>query len=108
MKEKWYDPDMHGVDWAAVGENYRQFVPYITDNFAFRELLSEMLGELNGSHTGGRYRHGMGGAIGRLGVIYDDEYTGKGLKIKGRSGNQGGRRDPRNRRGGDPPGQTLV
>ena len=82
VKEKWYDPDMHGVDWAAVGENYRQFVPYITDNFAFRELLSEMLGELNGSHTGGRYRHGMGGAIGRLGVIYDDEYTGKGLKIK--------------------------
>ena len=82
VKEKWYDPAMHGVDWAAVGENYRQFLPYITDNFAFRELLSEMLGELNGSHTGGRYRHGLSGNVGRLGVLFDETYTGKGLKIK--------------------------
>ena len=82
VKEKWYDPQMHGVDWAAVGANYRQFLPYITDNFAFRELLSEMLGELNGSHTGGRYRHGMNGNVGHIGVIFDETYTGKGLKIK--------------------------
>ena len=72
---------MHGVDWEAVGSNYRQFLPYITDNFAFRELLSEMLGELNGSHTGGRYRR-SGQGVGHLGVIFDEEYTGKGLKVK--------------------------
>ena len=82
VKEKWYDPGMHGVDWAAVGENYRQFLPYITDNFAFRELLSEMLGELNGSHTGGRYRHGLSGNVGHLGVLFDDAYAGEGLRIK--------------------------
>ena len=82
VKEKWYVEDMHGVDWDKVCDNYRQFLPYITDNFAFREILSEMLGELNGSHTGGRYRHGMGGSTGRLGVIYDETYTGKGLRIK--------------------------
>ncbi|MBQ7750764.1 MAG: PD40 domain-containing protein [Bacteroidales bacterium] len=81
VKEKWYVPDMHGVDWAAVGENYRQFLPYITDNFAFRELLSEMLGELNGSHTGGRYR-GPSERVGHVGVVFDEEYTGKGLKVK--------------------------
>ena len=82
VKEKWYDPGMHGVDWAAVGENYRQFLPYITDNFAFRELLSEMLGELNGSHTGGRYRHGMNGNVGHVGVLFDENYAGKGLKVQ--------------------------
>lgn len=81
VKEKWYVADMHGVDWAAVGANYRQFLPYITDNFAFRELLSEMLGELNGSHTGGRYRHGLNGNVGRLGVLFDESDDGKGLKI---------------------------
>ncbi len=81
VKEKWYVTNMHGVDWAAVGENYRQFLPYITDNFAFRELLSEMLGELNGSHTGGRYS-GPSGGVGHVGVIFDEEYTGKGLKVK--------------------------
>ena len=81
VKEKWYVEDMHGVDWTAVGENYRQFLPYITDNFAFRELLSEMLGELNGSHTGGRYS-GPSGNVGHLGVIFDEQYSGKGLKVK--------------------------
>ena len=81
VKEKWYVPDMHGVDWAAVGANYRQFLPYITDNFAFRELLSEMLGELNGSHTGGRY-HGPKGPVGYVGVIFDEGYSGKGLKVQ--------------------------
>ena len=81
VSEKWYVPDMHGVDWAAVGANYRQFLPYITDNWAFRELLSEMLGELNGSHTGGRYRVSSGN-VGHLGVIFDEDYTGKGLKVK--------------------------
>lgn len=81
VREKFYDASMHGVDWAAVGENYRQFLPYITDNYAFRELLSEMLGELNGSHTGGRYRDGSGVAVGRIGVIFDPDFSGPGLKI---------------------------
>ena len=81
VREKWYVEDMHGVDWAAVGANYRQFLPYITDNWAFRELLSEMLGELNGSHTGGRYG-GPSGNVGHLGVVFDESYKGKGLKVK--------------------------
>ena len=81
VREKFYDENMHGVDWSAVGENYRQFLPYITDNYAFQELLSEMLGELNGSHTGGRYRDGSGVSVGRIGVIFDASYKGEGLRI---------------------------
>ena len=72
---------MHGVDWPAVRENYRQFLPYITDNYAFQELLSEMLGELNGSHTGGRYYDGTGVSIGYVGVLFDPAFDGPGLKI---------------------------
>lgn len=82
VREKFYDASMHGVDWAAVGENYRQFLPYIKDNYAFQELLSEMLGELNGSHTGGRYRDGSGVATGHVGVIFDAAFAGPGLRIK--------------------------
>lgn len=81
VREKFYDASMHGVDWAAVADNYRQFLPFITDNYAFQELLSEMLGELNGSHTGGRYRDGSGVSTGHLGVIFDASYAGPGLKI---------------------------
>ncbi|MBR1869937.1 MAG: hypothetical protein IJ799_07745, partial [Bacteroidales bacterium] len=47
----------------------------------FQDLLSEMLGELNGSHTGGRYRPATTRNIGHLGVIYDSTYEGDGLRI---------------------------
>lgn len=82
VKEKFYDPNLHGVDWEYYKENYSQFVPYINNNFDFQELLSEILGELNGSHTGGRYSYRSGLNMGTLGVLYDDTYTGDGLLIK--------------------------
>ena len=81
VKEKFYDPALHGVDWDYYHANYAKFLPYINNNFDFQELLSEMLGELNGSHTGARYRPGSGESLGRLGVIYDLDYTGEGLRI---------------------------
>ena len=82
VKEKFYDPNLHGVDWEYYKENYSQFVPYINNNFDFQELLSEILGELNGSHTGGRYSYRSGLSMGTLEVLYDDTYTGDGLLIK--------------------------
>ena len=82
VKEKFYDEKIHGIDWDGYYENYKQFLPYIDNNYDYRELLSEMLGELNASHTGARYRPLGGSAAGRLGVLYDDSYDGAGLKIK--------------------------
>ena len=82
VKEKFYDPAIHGIDWDGFCENYRQFLPYIDNNYDFRELLSELLGELNASHTGARYRPLSSGGTGHLGLIYDDDYDGEGLKIK--------------------------
>ena len=55
VNEKFYDPQIHGIDWAGYKKNYERFMPYIANNFDFQDLLSEMLGELNGSHTGARY-----------------------------------------------------
>ncbi len=82
VKEKFYVPDLHGVDWDYYHDNYAQFLPYINNYFDFQDLLSEMLGELNGSHTGGRYRAQSGRNLGWLGAIYDADYTGDGLRIK--------------------------
>lgn len=83
VADKFYDPSIHGVDWKAMHDNYKQFLPYIKDNYAFQELLSEMLGELNGSHTGARYRRLVlfGPATARIGVMFDQSWEGKGLKI---------------------------
>ena len=81
VKEKFYDPGLHGADWDYYRENYAQFLPYIDNYFDFQEMLSEMLGELNGSHTGARYRASSGEPLGRLGVLYDLDYNGEGLRI---------------------------
>lgn len=82
VKEKFYDADIHGIDWDGFRDNYAQFLPHITNNFDFSELLSEMLGELNGSHTGARYYYRAGMNTAHLGVIFDTQHTGNGLKIK--------------------------
>lgn len=81
-KQRFYTVDMHGVDWEAMTSAYRRFLPHINNNHDFAELLSELLGELNASHTGGR--HYGDGAVDRtasLGLIYDWTYTGPGLKV---------------------------
>ncbi len=82
VKEKFYDETIHGIDWDGFYENYRQFLPYIDNNYDFSELLSELLGELNASHTGARYRPLGSTGAGRLGVLYDNSYDGEGLKIQ--------------------------
>ena len=81
VKEKFYDPGLHGADWDYCHANYAAFLPYIDNGFDFQEMLSEMLGELNGSHTGARYRPDPDEGLGRLGVLYDLSYTGEGLRI---------------------------
>ena len=40
----------------AIKAAYARFLPYVDNNRDFAELISEMQGELNASHTGGRYR----------------------------------------------------
>lgn len=81
VDEKFYDSTIHGLDWASMKANYEKFLPYISNNFDFQDLLSEMLGELNGSHTGARYRPGAVLNVGHLGVIFASESKGKGLTI---------------------------
>lgn len=83
VDNKFYMEDLHGVDWKGYREAYTRFLPYINNNYDFQELLSEMLGELNGSHTGARYyAPGAGLSTASLGAFYDETYDGDGLKIK--------------------------
>ncbi len=57
-------------------------MPYINNNYDYQQLLSEMLGELNASHTGGRYRPENNGLkTAALGLLFDEKYSGEGIKI---------------------------
>lgn len=83
VDDKFYVADLHGTDWKGYREAYSRFLPYINNNYDFQEMLSEMLGELNGSHTGARYyAPGATLSTAALGAFYDETYDGDGLKIK--------------------------
>lgn len=83
VADKFYDADLHGVDWDGFGEYYRQFLPDITNDTDFADLLSELLGELNASHTGARAYGTSSPALNTatLAAYYDPEYEGDGLKV---------------------------
>ncbi len=83
VKDKFYDTNIHGVDWDGYKKTYAKFLPYINNNYDFRDMLSEILGELNGSHTGARY-YPSGATLqtAALGLFFDNSYEGDGLKVE--------------------------
>lgn len=82
QQKRFYNLNMHGVDWDAMTAAYRKFLPHISNNYDFAELLSEWLGELNVSHTGGRfYPKGQSEPTSSLGLLFDWNYQGKGMLI---------------------------
>ncbi len=82
--KKFYVTDLQGVDWDFYKKAYARFLPNINNNYDFAEMLSELLGELNASHTGARFRPKVenGDKTAALGLFYDQKYTGNGLKIQ--------------------------
>ncbi|UBM62421.1 peptidase S41 [Candidatus Sulfidibacterium hydrothermale] len=84
VKDKLFDPNLQGVDWNYYGKFYKQFLPNINNNYDFADLMSELLGELNVSHTGCRYDPHFENAdrTASLGMLYDETKGGKGLIVK--------------------------
>lgn len=82
-KDTFYTASMHGVDWDSYRPDYEKYLPSIGTNFEFTELLSELLGELNVSHSGARYTNSnpTDDATAALGAFYDYEYTGNGVRL---------------------------
>ncbi|MCJ7628491.1 MAG: S41 family peptidase [Longimicrobiales bacterium] len=82
-KETFYTAGYHGVDWAATRPVYEKYLPHISNGYEFAEMLSEMLGELNISHSGARYSSSdpNGDATASLGIFYDQGYDGPGIQV---------------------------
>lgn len=79
VKERFYTKDFHGVKWDKLIDDYKKFLPHITYNYDFSEMLSEILGELNVSHTGSGYSPDTDAPTAQLGVFFTS--TDKGLVI---------------------------
>lgn len=72
VNDKFYKPGFHGQDWNAMRRDYAKKVDSIGNNRDFARLMEEMLGELNGSHTGAYYRGGSDGdETAALGLLFE-------------------------------------
>ena len=82
-KETFYTAGYHGVNWEDLKTAYEKYLPDVSNNYEFAEILSEMLGELNVSHSGGGYNSSNPNddATAALGIFYDQSYKGVGVKI---------------------------
>src|SRR5207244_1216887 len=72
MKYRFYDPAMHGMDWDTAKTKYESLVKDVGDRQELLNIINEMIGELNASHTGAAQRPGVraagGISTGNLGI----------------------------------------
>ena len=78
-----YHSNFHGIDWEMMKKEYEKYIPHLGNSYEFAELVSELLGELNVSHAGGRYTASIpnADATASLGVFIDYSHQGMGVKI---------------------------
>jgi tricorn protease len=50
-RDFFYDENMHGQDWKKIGDKFRALLPDLTTRADLNWVLSQMVGELNVSHT---------------------------------------------------------
>jgi tricorn protease len=83
VKDSFYTAGYHGADWDGLKPIYQKYLPHIGNNFEFAEMLAEMLGELNISHSGASYSpQGTNqDATASIGVFPDPAYSGVGIKV---------------------------
>ncbi|MEL6106569.1 MAG: S41 family peptidase [Planctomycetota bacterium] len=88
-RDYFYDPQMHGVDWKAVGDHYAAMLDDCVSRSDVSFLIREMISELNVGHA--YYREGSGGesgpgsSVGLLGCAFvvDGEFIKLGPFYRG-------------------------
>ncbi len=51
MRDFFYDPNLHGVDWKAVRAKYEPLVAHVQHRADLTYVIGEMIGELNAGHA---------------------------------------------------------
>jgi len=79
-----YTQSFHGVPWNEYKTDYLKYLPHVSNGHEFAELLSELLGELNISHSGARFStsNPQDDETASLGAFFDPSFEGSGWKIK--------------------------
>jgi tricorn protease len=51
MRDFFYAPNLHGVDWPAMRAKYEALVPFVNHRADLTYIIGEMIGELNAGHA---------------------------------------------------------
>lgn len=77
-RDRFYDPQMLGLDWNAIGRRYEAYLPYVAHRSELNYILGLMIGELGTGHAyvgGGDSTNGMPMPppvpVGSLGADYE-------------------------------------
>jgi C-terminal processing protease CtpA/Prc len=71
LRDNFYDPAFHGVDWEASRERYGPYVAAAATPDEMRRVMSLMIGDLNASHLGVSGPGGGAQVVGQLGLRFD-------------------------------------
>jgi tricorn protease len=85
MRDFFYAPNLHGVDWESVRKKYEQLLPFVNHRADLTYIIGEMIGELSAGHTyvgGGDLPAVKKVQQGLLGAILEQDTKSKYYKIK--------------------------
>jgi tricorn protease len=74
QRDHYYDPNMRGLDWEAIGKHYESYLPYVASRSDLSYVIGMMIGELGTGHSyviGGDTGVNRTVPVGHLGVDYD-------------------------------------
>ena len=77
-----YDPGMHGASWDSLRVAYTEILPHIAVEDELRDLMKELIGQLNSSHLnvyGGLPGLPSSRQSGYLGAVFDPEALREGV-----------------------------
>ena len=84
MRDYFFTPTMHGVDWEAKREQYAQLLPYVNHRIDLTYVIGEMISELNIGHAyvgGGDYPKAEKIKLGLLGAKLERDASSKYYRV---------------------------
>jgi tricorn protease len=79
MRDFFYAPNMHGVDWAAMRRRYEPLIEHVQHRADLTYVIGELIGELSAGHAyvgGGDYPKPERVPLGLLGARYSKDASG--------------------------------
>ena len=78
VRDRFYDPHLHGLDWSTVREHYLQGATRASSEETLADIINSMLSELHASHT--RYYTPEGPEYYQLSDIFAGALRRRGLE----------------------------